>query len=257
MAYQHILLDTHDHVGLIQLNRPDARNALNNLLVHELLESMETFDRDPEIRATVLAGGENAFAAGADIKEMAALSADEMRSSGFIQTFARIESLSKPVIAAVSGWALGGGCELALACDMIVASETARFGQPEITIGVIPGAGGTQRLTRRVGKAIAMEMILNNRVLTAAEAVQFGLVNRLVPAERCLDEAIALAQEIAARAPLAVRQARRMIQVAFESPLGAGLEQERQAFFEVFASKDRLEGMSAFVEKREARWSGE
>ena len=159
----------------------------------------------PTSGAIVLAGGDKAFAAGADIKEMAALTADEMRSSGFIQTFARLEQLQKPLIAAVSGWALGGGCELALACDMIIASETARFGQPEITIGVIPGAGGTQRLTRRVGKAIAMEMILNNRILSAAEALQLGLVNRVVPVERCLDEAVALAREIADRAPLAAR----------------------------------------------------
>ena len=256
MGYQHILLDTRDHVGLITLNRPEARNALNNQLVHELMEALEAFDRDPEIGATVVAGGEKAFAAGADIKEMVALSVDGMRQSGFIQAFARLETLNKPVIAAVSGWALGGGCELALACDMIVASETARFGQPEISIGVIPGAGGTQRLTRRVGKAIAMEMILNNRVLTAAEALQLGLINRIVPVDRCLDEAIALARDIAARAPLAVRLGRRMIHSSFERPLAEGLEEERRAFFEVFATQDRLEGMLAFVDKRAPSWKG-
>jgi enoyl-CoA hydratase len=204
----------------------------------------------------VLAGGDKAFAAGADIKEMAALTADEMRSSGFIQAFTRLESLNKPVVAAVSGWALGGGCELALACDLIVASETARFGQPEVSIGVIPGAGGTQRLTRRVGKAVAMEVILNNRILTAAEALHFGLVNRVVPVDRCLDEAMGLAQEICARAPVAVRVARRMVLRAFEVPLATGLQEERLAFFEAFASKDRLEGMAAFVEKRDPRWTG-
>jgi enoyl-CoA hydratase len=256
MAYQHILIETRDRVGLIQLNRPDARNALDNLLVHELMDALDSFDRLPEIGATVLAGGEKTFAAGADIKEMSALSADQMRASGFIQAFARIESLQKPVVAAVSGWALGGGCELALACDMIIASETARFGQPEITIGVIPGAGGTQRLTRRVGKALAMEMILNNRILSAAEALELGLVNRIVPVDRCLDEALALARELSARAPIALSLARRMVIQAFERPLAAGLEQERQAFFEAFASKDRIEGMNAFVEKREPRWSG-
>ena len=254
MAYQYVRVERRDHVGLITLHRPEAHNALNNTLVHELMQALEAFDGEPEIGATVLAGGEKAFAAGADIKEMASLTADEMRSSGFIQAFARLESLNKPVIAAVSGWALGGGCELALACDLIVASETARFGQPEVTIGVIPGAGGTQRLTRRVGKAIAMEMILNNRVLTAVEALQFGLVNRLVSADRCLDEAIALAQEIAARAPLAIRLGRRMVNHAFESPLASGLAEERQAFFEAFASQDRVEGMNAFVEKRAPRW---
>ncbi len=254
MGFQFVRIETREHVGLITLHRPEAHNALNNKLVHELMQALEAFDDQPEIGAMVLAGGEKAFAAGADIKEMAALTADEMRSSGFIQAFARLESLNKPVIAAVSGWALGGGCELALACDLIVASETARFGQPEVTIGVIPGAGGTQRLTRRVGKAIAMEMILNNRVLTATEALQFGLVNRLVPVDRCLDEAIALAQEIAARAPLAIRLGRRMVNHAFESPLAAGLAEERQAFFEAFATQDRVEGMNAFVEKRAPRW---
>jgi enoyl-CoA hydratase len=255
MTYQHVLIETRGRVGVVRLNRPDARNALNNALVHELLDALESFDRLPGIGATVLAGGDKAFAAGADIKEMAALTADEMRSSGFIQTFARLEQLQKPLIAAVSGWALGGGCELALACDMIIASETARFGQPEITIGVIPGAGGTQRLTRRVGKAIAMEMILNNRILSAAEALQLGLVNRVVPVERCLDEAVALAREIADRAPLAARLARKLINHTYEGPLASGLEAERQAFFETFASKDRVEGMKAFVEKREPRWT--
>ena len=256
MAFQHILTETRDRVGLIQLNRPDARNALNNLLVHELLQALEAFDRDTLVGAIVIAGGEKAFAAGADIKEMAALDADQMRASQFIQTLGGLATLGKPVIAAVSGWALGGGCELALACDMIVASETARFGQPEIAIGVIPGAGGTQRLTRRVGKALAMEMILNNRTLSAAEALQLGLVNRVVTVERCLGDAIALAGEIAARAPVAVRTARALINRAFEASLADGLEAERNAFFAVFASRDRSEGMTAFVEKRNPRWTG-
>ena len=205
MGNQHILIETRDHVGLITLNRPEAHNALNNQLVHELLEAMEAFDRAPGDWSHGRCRRRKGLRRRRRHQGNGALNADEMRSSGFIQAFARLESLNKPLIAAVSGWALGGGCELALACDMIVASDTARFGQPEITIGVIPGAGGTQRLTRRVGKAIAMEMILNNRVLTAAEALQLGLVNRVVPVDRCLDEAIALAQEIAARAPLAVR----------------------------------------------------
>jgi enoyl-CoA hydratase len=256
MTYQYVLTETRQAVGLITLNRPEARNALNSQLVHELMLALEEMDHLDGIRAIVLAGGEKAFAAGADIKEMLALTPDGMRSSGFIQTFARIESITKPVVAAVSGWALGGGCELALACDLIVASDTARFGQPEITIGVIPGAGGTQRLTRRVGKAVAMEVILNNRILSAAEALHFGLVNRVVPVDRCLGEAVALAAEIAARAPVAVRLARHMVLRAFDTPLETGLQEERLEFFEVFASKDRVEGMTAFVEKRDPHWTG-
>ncbi|HET6845282.1 MAG TPA: enoyl-CoA hydratase-related protein [Anaerolineales bacterium] len=256
MTYQYVLTETRQAVGLITLNRPEARNALNNQLVHELMQALQEMDHLEGIHAIVLAGGEKAFAAGADIKEMLALTPDQMRSSGFIQAFARIESLTKPLVAAVSGWALGGGCELALACDLIVASETARFGQPEITIGVIPGAGGTQRLTRRVGKAVAMEVILNNRILSAAEAMHFGLVNRVVPVDRCLDEALALAAEIAARAPVAVRLARRMVLRSFDTPLETGLQEERVQFFEVFASNDRVEGMTAFVEKRDPHWTG-
>jgi enoyl-CoA hydratase len=204
----------------------------------------------------VLTGNDKVFAAGADIKEMAAQDAAAMLASGFIQAFGRFASLQKPVIAAVSGWALGGGCELALACDMIIASETARFGQPEITIGVIPGAGGTQRLVRAVGKSLAMEIILNNRTLSAQEALQFGLVNRVVPADRFLEEAVGLAREIAGRAPLAARAARQLIAEAFEMPLAEGLDRERRVFFDLFATDDRREGMRAFVEKRQPRWTG-
>lgn len=256
MSNQTILIETRGQVGLITLNRPEARNALNNQLIHELVDALKAFDRDPLVGAIVITGSDKAFAAGADIKEMAEKSVSEMQASGFIQTFGSMVEIGKPVVAAVSGWALGGGCELALACDMIVAADTARFGQPEITIGVIPGAGGTQRLPRAVGKAIAMEVILNNRILSAQEALQLGLVNRVVPVERCVEEAVALATETAARAPLAARMAKRMVNEAFESPLAVGLQAERDAFFELFASKDREEGMSAFVEKREPRWSG-
>ncbi len=174
-----------------------------------------------------------------------------------IATFDRIMRLKKPVIAAVSGFCLGGGCELAMSCDMIVASETAKFGQPEINLGVIPGAGGTQRLTRAVGKALAMEMILNNRTISAAEAESFGLVNKVLPVERYLDEALALASEIAARAPLAVRLAKEAINQAFETPLRDGLADERRAFYLLFASQDQKEGMAAFVEKRKPAWKGE
>jgi enoyl-CoA hydratase/carnithine racemase len=256
MPYETILVESHDRVRLVRLNRPGQRNALNNQLIHELMDALGTFDRDDAVGAVVLTGTDTAFAAGADIKEMASQDAEAMRASGFIQAFGRFASLQKPVIAAVSGWALGGGCELALACDMIVASETARFGQPEISIGVIPGAGGTQRLVRAVGKSLAMEIILNNRTLSAQEALHFGLVNRVVPADRLLDEALGLAREIAGRAPLAVRAARQLIAESFEIPLAEGLERERRTFFDLFDTGDRLEGMQAFVEKRQPHWTG-
>jgi len=256
MGYETILTESRGRVGLAILNRPEARNALNNKLVGELLDALEAFDRDHRIGAMVITGSDKVFAAGADIREMADQTPTQMRSSGFIEAFARLGSLGKPLVAAVSGWALGGGCEVALACDMIVASETARFGQPEITIGVIPGAGGTQRLTRAVGKAIAMEVILNNRILSAQEALNLGMVNRIVAVERCLDEAVGLAEEIASRAPTAVSGAKRMILRSFEDPLEAGLQGERATFHEVFATKDRVEGMMAFLEKRAPRWQG-
>ena len=197
-SYTTILVETKQKVGLVRLNRPQAMNALNSVLMGELMDALEAYDANPEIGAIVITGSERAFAAGADIKEMAGATAVEMFLRDNIARFDRIRRMKKPVIAAVSGWCLGGGCELALSCDMIIASETARFGQPEITIGVIPGAGGTQRLTRSVGKALAMEMVLNNRTLTAEEAAHFGLVNRVVPVERTLDEALALAQKLPA-----------------------------------------------------------
>src|SRR5215207_2018930 len=199
MSYEMILTESRGRVGLITLNRPQALNALNNQLMREVMDALESFDKNDTIGAMVITGNEKAFAAGADIKEMADKTIEQMMDRDHVAVFGRIRTIKKPVIAAVSGWALGGGCEVALSCDMIVASESAKFGQPEVTIGVIPGAGGTQRLTRAVGKAIAMEMILNNRTLTAQEAYQFGLVNRVVPVEGYLDEAILLAEEIAAR----------------------------------------------------------
>ena len=255
--YETILIETRERVGLVRINRPKARNALNSTLLRELNDALEAFDADPEIGAMVITGDEIAFAAGADIKEMADASAVEMLTRSHIPQFDRLRSINKPVIAAVSGWCLGGGNELAMACDMIIASETARFGQPEINLGVIPGAGGTQRLTRAVGKAIAMEMVLNNRTLTAEEAMSLGLVNRVVPVERCLDEALQLAAEIAGRAPLAVRLGKEAVNHAFESFLSDGLADERRAFYMLFASHDQKEGMQAFVEKRKAVWKGE
>jgi enoyl-CoA hydratase len=256
-TYEMILTETQGRVGLVRLNRPQALNALNATLMEELMEALETFDREPGIGAMVITGSEKAFAAGADIKEMAGASAVDMLLRDNISRFDRLKKINKPVIAAVSGWCLGGGNELAMACDMIVASESARFGQPEINIGVIPGAGGTQRLTRAVGKAIAMEMVLNNRNLTADEALHYGLVNRVVPVERFLDEAIQLASEIAARAPLGVRLGKEAVNHAFESFLSDGIKDERRAFYLLFASEDQKEGMSAFVEKRKPDWKGQ
>src|SRR6188474_2513459 len=217
MPYELILAETYGQVGLITINRPQAMNALNNQLMRELMDALEAFDENDSIGAMVITGNEKAFAAGADIKEMADKTIQQMMDSDHIAVFGRIRTIRKPVIAAVSGWALGGGCEVALSCDMIVASDSAKFGQPEINIGVIPGAGGTQRLIRAVGKALAMEMILNNRTLTAQEALQHGLVNRVVPVNDFLNEALKLAEEIASRAPLAIRAAKRMVNHSYES----------------------------------------
>jgi enoyl-CoA hydratase len=257
MPYENILTETHAQVGLVRLNRPAAFNALSHALLTELMDALAAFDADPAIGAIVLTGDQRAFAAGADIKEMSTATPVDMLKTDRTAIFERIMQVKKPLIAAVSGWCLGGGNELALACDMVVASETAKFGQPEINIGVIPGAGGTQRLARSVGKAIAMEMVLNNRTLTAEEALHFGLVNRVVPVERYLDEALALAAEIAARAPLAVRLGKQAVNLAFESFLSAGLAGERRLFYFLFASQDQKEGMAAFAEKRPPHWTGE
>lgn len=255
-SYTTILSETHEGVGLIRIDRPKALNALNSTLMTELNEALKAFDADDMVGAIVITGNERAFAAGADIKEMAEASAVDMLKRDYISLYDGIRQIKKPVIAAVSGWCLGGGNELAMSCDMIVASESARFGQPEINIGVIPGAGGTQRLTRAVGKAIAMEIVLNNRTLSAEEALQYGLVNRVVPVEGYLDETLELASEIAARAPLAVQLGKEAVNHAFESFLGDGLADERRAFYFLFATEDQKEGMQAFVEKRAAQWKG-
>jgi enoyl-CoA hydratase len=256
MPYEMILTETRGHVGLVVLNRPRAMNALNNQLMRELMDALETFDKNDAIGAMVITGNEKAFAAGADIKEMADKSIEQMMDQDHVAVFGRIRAIQKPVIAAVSGWALGAGCEIALSCDLIIASETAKFGQPEINIGVIPGAGGTQRLTRAVGKVIAMEMILNDRRLTAQEAYQFGMVNRVIPVEGYLEEALKLAEEIAVRAPVAIRAAKRMINQAFERSLAEALAEEKQVFYNLFATEDQKEGMQAFTEKRTPEWKG-
>jgi enoyl-CoA hydratase len=256
MTYATILTEIRGRVGLVTLNRPQALNAFNTAVLTELFDALETFDADENIGALVVAGSEKAFAAGADIKEMADASPFEMLQQGRVEKWDRIRGIKKIVIAAVSGWALGGGCEFALSCDLIVASETAKFGQPEITIGIMPGAGGTQRLARLLGKNLAMEMVVNNRTLTAAEALQFGLVNRVAPVERYLDEAVALAEEIAARAPLAVRMAKDAVNAAFETTLTEGLKAERRNFYPLFSTEDQKEGMQAFIEKRKPIWKG-
>ncbi len=256
MTYSAIKTEVHDRVGLIQINRPKALNALNATVMQELSTALEDFDADPDIGAIVLTGDERAFAAGADIKEMAGASAVDMIKADRIAIWDRIRNIKVPVIAAVSGWCLGGGHELAMGCDMIVASETAIFGQPEINLGVIPGAGGTQRLTRAVGKALAMEMVLNNRNLSADEALRYGLVNRVAPVELYLENAIQLANEIAERAPLAIRFGKEAINNAFESFLADGIADERRSFYFLFSTEDQKEGMQAFEEKRPAEWKG-
>jgi len=257
MAYKTILKETHEKVGVITLNRPEAMNALNGALMTELIDALSAFDANEQIGAIVIAGSDRVFAAGADISEMASMSAVEMVKGSFVELFDGIRNIKKPIIAAVSGYALGGGCELAMSCDMIIASEKAKFGQPEINLGVIPGAGGTQRLARAVGKVIAMEMVLNNRTLSAKEALEFGLINRVAPVDEYLKVALKLAKRVAARAPLALRQAKDAVNKAFELPLTEGLEFERRAFYFLFATDDQKEGMAAFTEKRRAEWKGE
>ncbi len=256
MSYTTIEIQTHDRVGLIRFNRPEALNALNSTVMKELTDALLVYDADPNIGAMVIAGNEKAFAAGADIKEMVASSSVDMLRMDHISILDRIQSVKKPIIAAVSGWCLGGGNEIAMSCDMVIASETAKFGQPEINLGVIPGVGGTQRLTRAVGKAIAMEMVLNNRTLTAEEALHFGLVNKVVSVESYLQEALKLAGEIATRAPIAIRLGKEAVNHAFESFLQEGIADERRAFYFLFSTEDQKEGMQAFIEKRKAEWKG-
>ena len=256
MTYENITASRDGGIAVITLNRPAVLNALNQATMDELVQALEELERDPEIRCVVLTGAGRAFAAGADIKEMAGATAPEMLAGYRFQQWERIRKITLPVIAAVNGLALGGGCELSMLCDMIVAAETAQFGQPEINLGIMPGAGGTQRLTRAIGKARAMEMVLTGRTISARQAEALGLVTKVVPAEAVLDEALALAREIAAKPPIAVRLAKEAVLKAFDTTLEAGLDYERKAFYLLFATEDRTEGISAFLEKRKPVFRG-
>lgn len=250
-------VDGHDGVALVTIDRPEARNALSFALLAELADALEELDRDGRTRVAILTGaGDRAFAAGADIVELADQTPERLRSERHFDTWDRLWAIGIPLIAAVRGYALGGGCELAMTCDLIVAGDDAQFGQPEIRIGVMPGAGGTQRLTRAIGVARAMELVLTGRTMPAAEALATGLVTTVVPAADVLDAAVDLADQIAAMPPLAVRAAKRSVLAAAELPLSAGLRAEREAFFDLFATDDQREGMRAFQEKRPPTWSG-
>lgn len=248
--YSTILVEQRGRVGLITLNRPEALNAINSQLLKELLAAATAFDADPGVGAIVLTGSERAFAAGADIKEMADKGYLDMYLDDVFATGDRLSSIRTPLIAAVSGYALGGGCELAMICDILIASDTAKFGQPEITLGVIPGIGGTQRLTRAVGKALAMDLVLTGRLIDAAEAQRAGLVARVVPVDRLLDEAMSAAEKIASMSLPIVMLAKESVNAAFETTLSSGLRFERRVFDSLFATDDQKEGMRAFTEKR-------
>jgi enoyl-CoA hydratase/carnithine racemase len=243
-------------VGIVTLDRPEARNALSPRLMAELAEAIEAFDSDEDVRCIVLAGSDEVFAAGADIKAMAERTFQEVLNASTMPFWQRIAACRTPVIAAVSGFALGGGCELALLCDMIVASETAEFGQPEITLGIIPGGGGTQRLARVLGKQRAMELVLSGRRIEAKEALQLGMVNVVTPKGKWLEEAVALAQVVARRPPLAAKLAKQAVLAADEMSLAAGLAHERRLYELAMATEDRVEGMQAFIEKRRPEFRG-
>jgi enoyl-CoA hydratase len=255
MAYQTIILTVADSIATITLNRPQALNALNGELLSELMFALEACDSDPETRCIILTGSEKAFAAGADITEMAGMSfVDAYLSSRFGGASDRMGKIRKPIIAAVAGYALGGGCELAMMCDTIICADTAKFGQPEINLGIIAGMGGTQRLARAVGKAKAMDMNLTGRMMDATEAERSGLVSRVVPADKLQDEARAMATKIAAKGQIATMAAKEAVNRAYESTLAEGLVFERRLFQSLFATEDQKEGMAAFVAKREAKF---
>jgi len=257
LSYETLIVETDGPVTLIRLNRPEALNALNDQLVTELTAALDAAEADPAIRAMIITGSDRAFAAGADIKEMASKSYAEVFKEDFItRNWERASTCRKPVIAAVAGYALGGGCELAMMCDFIIAAENARFGQPEINLGVSPGAGGTQRLTRFVGKSKAMDMVLTARMMNADEAERTGLVSRVVPLADLISTAKEAANKIAALSPTAVMMTKEMVNAAYETPLSQGVKLERRLFHSLFAFDDQKEGMAAFIEKRQADFKG-
>jgi len=255
MAFETIIVEIEDHVALIKLDRPDAMNALNTQLVGELCAALEEADQNDKVRCIVLTGSEKAFAAGADIKEMSEMSfVDVFSTDLFASVNERVSAIRKPIIAAVAGYALGGGCEVAMMCDFIIAADTAKFGQPEINLGVIAGIGGTQRLTRFVGKSKAMDMNLTGRFMDAEEAERAGLVSRVVPAKKLIEEAVGAAQKIAEKSLLTAAAAKEAVNRSYELPLSEGLLFERRVFHSMFATEDQKEGMAAFLEKRAAQF---
>jgi enoyl-CoA hydratase len=257
MSTETIIVERRGRVGVIRLNRPQALNALNAALMNELLDAAETLDADADVGCILITGSDKAFAAGADIKEMADKSYIDIFRTDYTADYERLTRVRKPVIATVAGFALGGGCELAMMCDFIIAADNAKFGQPEIKLGVIPGIGGTQRLTRAVGKAKAMDLILTGRMMDAAEAERSGLVARVVPAASLMEEAMKVAETIAALSQPSLLAAKEAVNRSFETPLSEGVRFERRAFHALFATKDRKEGMAAFVEKRPPRFTNE
>jgi len=256
MSYETILVEQRGPVTLVTLNRPQALNALNSQVLAELIDAFAAFDADPGQGCAVLTGSERAFAAGADIKEMAGMGFADMYGTNHFAGYDRITATRKPIIAAVAGYALGGGCELAMMCDFILAADSAKFGQPEIKLGVSPGMGGSQRLTRAVGKAKAMEMCLTGRMMDAEEAERAGLVSRIIPAADLVEEAVKTATAIAGMAPLAVKANKEMVDAAYETTLTQGVQFERRLFHALFGTADQKEGMAAFVEKRPGNWTG-
>jgi len=257
MTTETIIVERRGRVGIVRLNRPQALNALNATLRNELLGAVETFDADAEVGCILITGSDKAFAAGADIKEMADKSYIDIFRADYAADYERLTRVRKPVIAAVAGFALGGGCELAMMCDFIIAADNAKFGQPEIKLGIIPGIGGTQRLARAVGKAKAMDLILTGRMMDAAEAERSGLVARVVPAASLMEEAIKVAETIAAMSQPSLLAAKEAVNRSFETSLAEGVRFERRVFHALFATKDRKEGMAAFIEKRPPRFMNE
>ncbi|NOD65451.1 MULTISPECIES: enoyl-CoA hydratase [unclassified Ruegeria] len=255
MAFETIIVEIEDHVALIKLDRPDAMNALNSQLVRELCDALEEADRNDKVRCIVITGSDKAFAAGADIKEMSEMSfVDVLSADLFASVNDRVSAIRKPIIAAVAGYALGGGCEVAMMCDFIIAADTAKFGQPEINLGVVAGIGGTQRLTRFVGKSKAMDMNLTGRFMDAEEAERAGLVSRVVPAKKLIEEAMSAAQKIAEKSLLTAGAVKEAVNRSYELPLSEGLLFERRVFHSMFATEDQKEGMAAFLEKRAAQF---